>query len=74
MSDTVSRWDYLKGTGIALGGLAVGGMLGGVGPFSPGVARAADPSDPTQRYTHFQNLDPISPNTLAAYVAETSLA
>jgi ribonuclease Z len=60
-SGGLTRRDLLKGSGLALGGLAMGGFLGASGP---GVARAADdPTDPTQRYSYFQNLQPFAPNT-----------
>jgi ribonuclease Z len=59
MSGGLSRRDFLKDTGLVVGGLALGSALGS---FAPGVAQAADnPSDPTQRYNYFQGLDTIDP-------------
>jgi ribonuclease Z len=54
----ISRRDSLKFTGLALGGLAFGGAMSG-----PGARAADDPSDPAQRYTYFQGLDPFAPGT-----------
>lgn len=54
----ISRRQVLTGSGVVLGGLAVGGSLGGCSKQVEVVS-----SDPTQQYTYFANLPAFKPGT-----------